>query len=151
LRTISSFVTDQQLFKGCASDHCPVEQESALIISDLMVGFNNGPMYDMDEIVRFDDAIATANAINVRPDFWLFPFLNVYGIISVAKTSTATLWCALNMVSRAAGSNLPVGCNIDSAFRQSISFLTLLILLNCLSLSVKQIKASIISSLRDFR
>jgi hypothetical protein len=64
-------------------------QESGLIISDLMVGFNNGPMYDMDEIVRFDDAIATANAINVRPDFWLFPFLNVYGIIAVAKTSTA--------------------------------------------------------------
>lgn len=64
-------------------------QESALVISDLMVGFNNGPMYDLDEIIRFNDATATANAVNIRPDFWLFPFLNIYGIFGQAKTSTA--------------------------------------------------------------
>jgi len=62
--------------------------ESALIIDNLFVGFNNGPMYDLDEIIRFDDAIATANAINIRPDIWLLPFLNVYGLFSKAKTST---------------------------------------------------------------
>ncbi|MBN2173984.1 MAG: hypothetical protein JW731_07625 [Bacteroidales bacterium] len=64
-------------------------QESDLIISDLSVGFNNGPMYDLTEVIRFDDAISTANALNFRPDFWLFPFLNVYGIFGKAKTSTA--------------------------------------------------------------
>lgn len=64
-------------------------QESDLIINDLYVGFNNGPMYDLDEIVRFNGAIATANLVNIRPDFWLFPFLNVYGIFGKAKTSTA--------------------------------------------------------------
>lgn len=64
-------------------------QESDLVIDKLMVGFNNGPMYDMDEIVRFDDAVSAANAVNIRPDFWLFPFLNIYGIFGVAKTSTA--------------------------------------------------------------
>lgn len=64
-------------------------QESALVIDNLMVGFNNGPMYDLDEIVRFDDATASASSINVRPDIWLFPFLNVYGIYVNAKTSTA--------------------------------------------------------------
>jgi hypothetical protein len=62
--------------------------ESALIIDNLFAGFNNGPMYDLDEIIRFDDAIATANAINIRPDIWLLPFLNVYGLFSKAKTST---------------------------------------------------------------
>jgi hypothetical protein len=63
-------------------------QESDLIIEDLFVGFNNGPMYDLDEIVRFSDAISTANAINIRPDIWLLPFLNVYGLFSKARTST---------------------------------------------------------------
>jgi hypothetical protein len=70
-------------------------QESALIIDDLKVGFNYGTMYDMDELIRFDDATAVANALNIRPDIWLFPFLNIYGILGVAKTSTeinAALW-----------------------------------------------------------
>jgi hypothetical protein len=64
-------------------------QESDLIIDNLMVGFNNGEMHNMDEIVRFDNAKATANSINLRPDIWVFPFLNVYGVLAKAKTSTA--------------------------------------------------------------
>ena len=63
-------------------------QRSDLIIENLFVGFNNGPMYDLDEIIRFDKAIATASAINLRPDIWLLPFLNVYGIFTKANTST---------------------------------------------------------------
>jgi|WetSurSiteA1Bulk_404760.scaffolds.fasta_scaffold00498_8 hypothetical protein len=70
-------------------------QESDLIIEDLFVGFNNGPMYDLGEIVRFDDATSRASAINIRPDIWILPFLNVYAIFTQAKTSTeisAGLW-----------------------------------------------------------
>jgi hypothetical protein len=70
-------------------------QESDLIIEDLFVGFNNGPMYDLDEIIRFEGAVATASAINIRPDIWLLPFLNVYALFTKAKTSTeiaAGLW-----------------------------------------------------------
>ena len=29
------------------------------------------------------------NAVNIRPDIWLLPFLNVYAILGKAKTSTA--------------------------------------------------------------
>ncbi len=64
-------------------------QESAIIIEDLFVGFNNGPMYDLNEIIRFDDATSTASGFNIRPDIWLFPFLDVYFLMSKAKTSTA--------------------------------------------------------------
>jgi hypothetical protein len=64
------------------------QQESSLIIEDLFVGFNNGPMYDLDEIIRFDDAKATAGALTIRPDVWILPFLNIYGIFGKAKTST---------------------------------------------------------------
>ena len=64
-------------------------QKSDLIIDNLSVGFNNGPQYDLNEIIRFNSAVSTASSINLRPDFWIFPFLNVYGIFAKAKTSTA--------------------------------------------------------------
>jgi hypothetical protein len=70
-------------------------QESDLIIDNLSVGFNNGPMTNVDELIRFDNALAGANIVNFRPDIWLLPFLNVYGVIARAKTSTtidAALW-----------------------------------------------------------
>ena len=63
--------------------------ESAIIIEDLFVGFNNGPMYDLNEIIRFNDATTTASGFNIRPDIWLFPFLDVYFLMSKANTSTA--------------------------------------------------------------
>ncbi|HEX5152964.1 MAG TPA: hypothetical protein VFW07_16050 [Parafilimonas sp.] len=66
-----------------------IYQQSDILISDLQVGFNNGPKYDLDEIVRFDNAVATSNGINIRPDIWVFPFLNVYAIFASSKTSTA--------------------------------------------------------------
>src|SRR6187397_270163 len=63
-------------------------QQSDLVIDNLNVGFNNGPMYNLDGIVRFDKAFATASAFTVRPDIWLFPFLNIYGILGKAQAST---------------------------------------------------------------
>jgi hypothetical protein len=63
--------------------------KSDIIIEDLMVGFNNGPMYDLDEIVRFTGSTATAEGFNFRPDIWVLPFLNIYGLFSKANTSTA--------------------------------------------------------------
>src|SRR5262249_23545231 len=56
-------------------------QSSDLVIENLMVGFNNGPMYDLDNLVRFDKVKSTSNGVSLRPDIWLFPFLNVYGIL----------------------------------------------------------------------
>jgi hypothetical protein len=64
-------------------------QKSDLVLNELMVGFNNGPMYNLDEIVRFKNAVAEASAINIRPDVWVFPFLNVYAILGKASTSTS--------------------------------------------------------------
>ena len=64
-------------------------QQSDIIINNLQVGFNNGPKYNLDEIIRFDKAQTNTNGVNIRPDFWLFPFLNVYAIFAQSKTSTA--------------------------------------------------------------
>lgn len=63
-------------------------QVSDLVFDNLKVGFNNGPMYDMDGLVRFDKARSTAQAVTVRPDIWILPFLNVYGILGKAAAST---------------------------------------------------------------
>jgi hypothetical protein len=74
-------------------------QKSDIIINNLQVGFNNGPKYNLDEIVRFNSAQATTNGLNFRPDIWLLPFLNIYGIIARSKTSTsidAGLWVPEN-------------------------------------------------------
>lgn len=64
-------------------------QESSLVINNLNVGFNNGPQYNLDQVVRFNTATAAAEATNIRPDIWLLPFLNVYGILGKVNTSTA--------------------------------------------------------------
>jgi hypothetical protein len=63
-------------------------QQSDLILENLSVGFNNGTMYNLDGLVQFDKAKATASATTIRPDIWLFPFLNVYGIFGQAHAST---------------------------------------------------------------
>jgi hypothetical protein len=63
-------------------------QKSDLVIENLQVGFNNNPMHDLSEVVRFSNATSTAHGLNIRPDVWLFPFLNVYGILAKSKPST---------------------------------------------------------------
>jgi hypothetical protein len=63
-------------------------QKQDLKIDNLYVGFNNGPMYNMDEIVRFNNSLSEATAMNFRPDIWLFPFLNIYAIYAKSKPST---------------------------------------------------------------
>ena len=37
-------------------------QKSDLIIDNLKIGFNNGPQYDLNEIIRFDEAVSEATA-----------------------------------------------------------------------------------------
>ena len=69
--------------------------DSEITINDLEVGFNNGPLYNLDQIVRFNKSSVEAGAITIRPDIWLLPFLNVYGIFGKAKPTTkinAGIW-----------------------------------------------------------
>jgi hypothetical protein len=65
-----------------------VWQKSELVIENLSIGFNNGPMHNLDEIVRFNQATSEASLVNIRPDIWILPFLNIYGIFGSSKPST---------------------------------------------------------------
>ena len=64
-------------------------QRSDIVINNLEVGFNNQPKYNLDEIVKFDNAVSETNGLNFRPDIYLFPFLNIYGIFGKSKSSTS--------------------------------------------------------------
>ena len=63
-------------------------QRSDIVIENLNVGFNGGTMHDLDGIVRFDKAKSSSDGVSLRPDIWLYPFLNVYGIFGVSAAST---------------------------------------------------------------
>jgi len=64
-------------------------QESDIIISNVSIGFNGGPLYNVDELIRFNSTSAESWGINIRPDVWILPFLNVYGIFARAESTTA--------------------------------------------------------------
>ncbi len=64
-------------------------QESDLVIENLKIGFNYGEMVDLGEVIRFNSAVSEAMGLNVRPDVWILPFLNVYGIFAKAQPSTS--------------------------------------------------------------
>ncbi|MEN8138603.1 MAG: hypothetical protein ABFR62_09225, partial [Bacteroidota bacterium] len=56
-----------------------------IAIPDIAVGFNDGilpeiPLTDITRLIEFEEVRATAYTVNVRPDLWVLPFLNVYGI-----------------------------------------------------------------------
>lgn len=63
-------------------------QKSDIVISNVAVGFNSGELINVDNLIRFNSTTAESNGINIRPDFWLFPFLNVYGIFAQAQSRT---------------------------------------------------------------
>ncbi len=63
-------------------------QRQEITISSTNIGFNGGPMVDMSKFLQFGPTIATSNVYSVRPDIWLFPFLNLYGIFGVGTTNT---------------------------------------------------------------
>ena len=77
-----------QLPKSAGLSAQYIWQESDIVIDNLRVGINNGPPVELGEAVRFNSAVVRLNGINIRPDIWVLPFLNVYGLFAMAKTST---------------------------------------------------------------
>jgi len=62
-------------------------QKSAILISDLQIGVNNGPLRDAD-VIEFGEATARASALAIRPSFMLFPFLTFYTVVSSGNSET---------------------------------------------------------------
>ena len=59
-----------------------------LTVSNLFVGFDPDKLVGVDGIARFNYIEANVNAVSVRYDFWLLPFLNFYGIGGYISSDT---------------------------------------------------------------
>ncbi|WP_167619584.1 hypothetical protein [Maribellus sediminis] len=59
-----------------------------VVIPEIAIGFNNSEMVDLTELLEFGTVNAQATSINVRPDLWVLPFFNVYGIFGKAWAQT---------------------------------------------------------------
>lgn len=62
-------------------------------ITEIAIGFSDGlssdvPLTDLSELVQFGELSARATSVNVRPDLWVLPFLDVYGIIGKSWAET---------------------------------------------------------------
>jgi hypothetical protein len=66
-----------------------------ILITDIAIGVKGAraggvdiPLTDITRIIEFSEVKATAFSLNVRPDIWILPFLNLYGIIGKAWAVT---------------------------------------------------------------
>jgi hypothetical protein len=68
--------------------------DQAIAISRIAVGVNDGPMTDLSKVLKFGDLNSRINALNLRADLWLLPFLNIYGMgnyIAESKTQVSVV------------------------------------------------------------
>ncbi len=62
-------------------------------ITDIAVGFSGGnlpevPLTDITRIIDFTNVRTNVTSLNFRPDVWILPFLNFYGIIGKTWSTT---------------------------------------------------------------
>jgi len=62
-----------------------------IVIDNLQLGLKNDerdiPLTDVN-FIQFGDNVNTSYSLNVRPDLWILPFLNVYGILGYGESNT---------------------------------------------------------------
>ena len=64
----------------------------SIIMSNMQLGFdgvnNNIPLTNVDDLIEFGQNTNTSYTVNFRPDLWVFPFLNVYGLFGYGHSTT---------------------------------------------------------------
>jgi len=74
-----------------------------IVIDNMHLGFT-GPNNDVPltaiDFIDFGENISTVNGFNVRPDLWILPFLNVYGLFGRGNSKTeVNLVAPINLTS----------------------------------------------------
>ncbi len=62
--------------------------DQGLLIDNFELGFNDSPLVPAEGLIGFGDNSNTSYSVNIRPDVWVFPFLNVYGLFGVGRSET---------------------------------------------------------------
>ncbi len=66
-------------------------QRQQIAITSTQIGVNGSEKVDLSDFIKFGPVIAQTNAYTVRPDLWVLPFLNVYGVFGGGTTQTDVL------------------------------------------------------------
>ena len=65
--------------------------QQEVLLNNLQLGLKSEnydiPLTNVD-FIQFEDNVNTAYTVNVRPDLWVLPFLNVYGIFGYGNSNT---------------------------------------------------------------
>ena len=59
-------------------------------IDRIALSLNDNPTRDAD-FIKFQNVRSAGHVLTVRPDLWLFPFLNVYGILGAGNVKGTVL------------------------------------------------------------
>ncbi len=68
--------------------------DQGILIDNMQIGLKNQdgeevmPLTNVDSLIQFGDNKNTAWAFTLRPDLWVFPFLNVYGLFGYGSSTT---------------------------------------------------------------
>ncbi|WNJ17409.1 hypothetical protein [Pontibacter sp. G13] len=62
-------------------------QNQDYVIDNLSIGINGSEQVDVS-FLEFGEITGRSQVLNFRPDLWIFPFLNVYGILAYGNTTT---------------------------------------------------------------
>lgn len=76
-----------------------------MTIDNIKLGVNGNGLHDFSEIIEFSDVTADGQNVSLRPDLWVLPFLNVYGIFGRTSTKTSVTLSS-PIVLNAAGSGV---------------------------------------------
>lgn len=63
----------------------PVVMRQDMILTDLDLSINGGPVTDID-FIDFSTPTAESNTLQIKLDAWLFPFMNIFGSVGLVKS-----------------------------------------------------------------
>lgn len=92
-----------------------------ILIDNMQLGITTDtkdiPLTNVDQFIKFGDNSNKSYAINFRPDIWVFPFLNVYGLFGKGRSeTTVNLTAPITMTSVVEQGLRTTGVGIMGAF-----------------------------------
>ena len=95
--------------------------DQGILLDNMQLGLKRDtqdiPLTNVDEFIKFGDNSNKSYAVNFRPDIWVFPFLNVYGLFGVGRSeTTVNLTEPINMTSVVEQGIRTAGVGVMGAF-----------------------------------
>lgn len=94
--------------------------KQGIVIDNFQLGLKTNnldvPLTDTD-IIQFGDNLNTSYTVNVRPDVWILPFLNVYGIFGYGNSDTkVNVTAPINFTTEVSQNLSTAGVGVMAAF-----------------------------------